>query len=208
MLLVVGPQGAGNHLWSKIFSLHKDVYGWKSLLENYWEPHRFKEPFAECWKNPKLLEEFDWTISDNFFTSISVPLGIHDSDENPIYTPVIKNFTEKLDELGIEYQVAVIGRDQTILKYQQTRIRTKPTYQMFLDQLTDISNPIFLSYELLYFYKAVYLQSLNTIIPVNTNNEKLDEILGNDANVKYIHSINYNELDSGNKTGRIFKKQP
>ena len=36
MLIVTGPQGAGNHLWSKIFSLHPKVYGWKSLLENYY----------------------------------------------------------------------------------------------------------------------------------------------------------------------------
>ena len=38
LAVLTGPQGSGNHLWSKIFSLHEDVFGWKSLLDNYWEP--------------------------------------------------------------------------------------------------------------------------------------------------------------------------
>ena len=39
MLILTGPQGAGNHLWSKILSLNYEVYGWKCLLDNYWEAH-------------------------------------------------------------------------------------------------------------------------------------------------------------------------
>ena len=48
LAILTGPQGSGNHLWSKIFSLHEDVFGWKSLLDNYWEAHRYSEPFAAC----------------------------------------------------------------------------------------------------------------------------------------------------------------
>ena len=59
MLILIGPQGAGNHLWSKIFSLHAEVFGWKSLLENYWEAHRFSEPFAQHWRDHSLLKDFD-----------------------------------------------------------------------------------------------------------------------------------------------------
>ena len=47
LVILTGPQGSGNHLWSKILSLHADVFGWKSLLDNYWEAHRISEPFAE-----------------------------------------------------------------------------------------------------------------------------------------------------------------
>ena len=46
MLIITGPQGAGNHMWAKIFSLHPEVFGWNTLLDNYWESHRFSEPFA------------------------------------------------------------------------------------------------------------------------------------------------------------------
>jgi len=66
MLILTGPQGAGNHLWSKIFSLHPEVYGWKTLLDNYWEAHRFAEPFAQHWKDHSLLSTFDWTQSDYY----------------------------------------------------------------------------------------------------------------------------------------------
>ena len=92
MLILTGPQGAGNHLWSKIFSLHPEVYGWKTLLENYWEAHRFAEPFARYWRDPSLLKEFNWAQSDYYFTSISCPLGIIGSDVNPIWNPDLMAF--------------------------------------------------------------------------------------------------------------------
>ena len=94
MLILTGPQGAGNHLWSKIFSLHPDVYGWKTLLENYWEAHRFSEPFAQHWRDHTLLKSFDWSQSEYYFTSISLPLGIIGSDVNPIWMPDLQGFAE------------------------------------------------------------------------------------------------------------------
>ena len=208
MLIITGPQGAGNHLWAKIFSLHPEVYGWKTLLDNYWEPHRFNEPFADAWKNPNLLDQYEWDYCDYYTTSISVPLGIHDSDENPLYKPLLYRFAHKLESLGIEVQWAVVGRDQTILKHQQTRIRTKPTYQMFLDQLKDLKDPIFLSYEMLYLYRGDYLKSLDTIVPIAWDDARIDEILANDANEKYIHAIEHSDLDQGNRKGTIFKVKP
>ena len=72
LVILTGPQGSGNHLWSKILSLHEDVFGWKSLLDNYWEAHRISEPFAEYWKNPDKLCDFDWSQSEYYFTSIKV----------------------------------------------------------------------------------------------------------------------------------------
>jgi len=208
MLILTGPQGAGNHLWSKIFSLHPEVYGWKTLLENYWEAHRFAEPFAPYWRDPALLDDFNWAQSEYYFTSISLPLGIVGHDVNPIWMPDITKFTERVESLGIETQTVICGRDQTILNYQQTRIRTQPTLPMFMEQLPKISNPIFLSYELLYLYKQDYLKSLQLNIPIAWNDARIDSILADDANIKYVHSIDYNELDNGNKLGVTFKTRP
>jgi hypothetical protein len=208
MLILIGPQGAGNHLWSKVFSLHPEVYGWKTLLENYWEAHRFAEPFAKYWRDPALLKEFNWAQSEYYFTSISLPLGIIGSDTNPIWMPSITEFIERVKNLGIETEAVVCGRDQTILNYQQTRIRTQPTLDMFLEQLKNINNPKFLSYELLYLYKQDYLKSLSLNIPVAWDHPKINEILEDDANTKYIHSIEHNELDNGNKLGVTFKTRP
>jgi hypothetical protein len=208
MLILTGPQGAGNHLWSKIFSLHPEVFGWKSLLDNYWEAHRYAEPFAKHWKDYSLLETFDWSQSEYYFTSISVPLGIPGSEVNPIWNPNIVEFAREVNACGVDVEFAVVGRDQTILNKQQTRIRTQPTLLLFLNQLSKIQNPTFLSYELLYLYKQDYLKSLKFNIPVAWDDSKINEILADDANTKYIHNIDYNELDLGNKTGKTFKAKP
>jgi len=208
MLILIGPQGAGNHLWSKVLSLHSDVYGWKSLLDNYWEAHRFSEPFAQCWRDHNLLRGFDWTQSEYYFTSISCPLGIPGSDINPVWNPDVAGFANAVRACGVYVDFAVVGRDQTILANQQTRIRTQPTIDMLLEQLPKISTPTFLSYELLYLYKQNYLKSLQLNIPVAWNDTRLDKILADDANAKYIHNIDYNELDLGNKFGTTFKDKP
>jgi len=208
MLILTGPQGAGNHLWSKIFSLHSEVYGWKTLLENYWEAHRFAEPFARHWRDHNLLKSFEWSQSEYYFTSISLPLGIIDHDVNPIWMPDLQGFATTVLGCGVEVEIAVVGRDQTILNNQQTRIRTQPTLPMFLEQLPKIWNPTFLSYELLYLYRQDYLKSLKLNIPVVWNDPRVDQILEDDANVKYIHTIDYNELDNGNRLGTTFKIKP
>ena len=203
MLILTGPQGAGNHLWSKVFSQHSDVYGWKSLLENYWEPHRTTEPFAKYWRDTELLDDFDWTQSDYYVTSISVPLGIPNDDVNPLWTPDLEQFKNKVESLGIQTQFAVVGRDQNILREQQTRIRSESTLPLFLEQMP--KQPIFLSYELLYLYKDRYVETLDVNIPVDSN---VEHLLVEDANNKYVHSVESSELDNGNRQGVIFRKKP
>jgi len=209
MLILFGPQGAGNHLWSKIFSLHPLVYGWKSLLENYWEPHRFNEPFAACWRDHRLLKEFDWDKSDCYFTSISCPLGIVGSDVNPIWNPCPNGFAKACENLKINVEFAIIGRDQNILNYQQTRIRTQSTMDYFYKQYNKLKyNKTFLSYELLYLYKSEYLKSLKFNIPIAYDDTRINEILSDDPNKKYIHNVETYDLDEGNKTGKIFNNKP
>ena len=208
MLILTGPQGAGNHLWSKVLSLHPEVYGWKSLLENYWEAHRFAEPFAQYWRNHNLLKSFDWSQSEYYFTSISLPLGIVGHDVNPIWMPDVQGFAATVSDCGIEVEIAIVGRDQTILNNQQTRIRTQSTLPLFLAQLPKFRNPTFLSYELLYLYKQDYLKSLKLNIPVAWNDPSINSILENDSNLKYIHYVDEYVLDNGNKLGVTFKTRP
>jgi hypothetical protein len=208
MLILTGPQGAGNHLWAKVLSLHPEVYGWKTLLENYWEAHRFAEPFAQHWRDHSLLKSFDWSQSEYYFTSISLPLGIVGHDVNPIWMPDVQGFAATVMGCGVEVEIAVVGRDQTILNNQQTRIRTQSTLPMFLEQLPKLWNPTFLSYELLYLYKQDYLKSLKLNIPVAWNDPSINTILENDSNLKYIHYVDEYVLDQGNKQGITFKTRP
>jgi hypothetical protein len=206
MLIIAGPQGAGNHLWAKVFSQHPDVFGWKSLLENYWEPHRFSEPFAKYWRDPSILHQFDWSQSDYYVTSISVPLGIPDSKENPMWEPNIDQFKRVVELEGVDVKVALIGRDQNILSEQQHRIRNKSTLPMFKKQLkTHTGTSVYLSYELLYLYKDQYVETLDVNIPVDSN---VGHLLTDDANNKYVHGIESNTLDQGNRKGTTFKSKP
>ena len=198
LAILTGPQGSGNHLWSKIFSLHEDVFGWKSLLDNYWEAHRIAEPFAQCWKNTELLKEFDWSTHDYFFTSISVPLGI--ASQGTKWCPNVPAFTKAVEDLGIQTKVLVIGRDQNILRNQQSRLREESTVRHFLDQLPRMKSPTYLSYELLYLYKQEYLKSLDIGIPIAWYDERVNTILEEDANSKYIKYVDHNPLDDCNKT--------
>ena len=204
LLLLTGPQGAGNHLWSKIFSLHPEVYGWKSLLDNYWEAHRFSEPFCEHWRDHSKLADFDWAQSEYYFTSISCPLGIQDKK----WMPDVAGFVCAAEQQGVEVQIVVCGRDQTILANQQTRIRGEHTFPLFMQQLPKFINPTFLSYELLYLYKEQYLNSLNLNIPIAWNNPTVHTILENDSNAKYIHYIDDYILDNCNKTGIPLSELP
>jgi hypothetical protein len=197
MAILTGPQGSGNHLWSKIFSLHPDVFGWKTLLDNYWEAHRFSEPFCKYWKEPSKLKEFDWSTHDYFFTSISVPLGIQEKK----WEPNIMTFANEVEKLDIKTQLLVIGRDQNILRHQQNRLRGESTLPLFMKQLSEFRDPIFLSYELLYLYKQDYLKSLNVGIPIAWNDPRVDGILLNDPNDKYVHHVKEYFLDNCNKTG-------
>jgi hypothetical protein len=208
MLILTGPQGAGNHLWSKVLSLHPEVFGWKTLLENYWEAHRFAEPFAPYWRDPQQLAEFDWDQSDYYFTSISVPLGIVNSEINPIWVPSIIDFADSVQSQGLDVQIAVVGRDQNILQHQQTRIRSQSTIELLFDQLDKIDHPTFLSYELLYLYRHRYLKQLQLNIPVAWQDPRLTEILDDDANAKYIHAVGPCALDQGNQLGTSFKQRP
>jgi len=206
LAVLTGPQGSGNHLWSKIFSLHEDVFGWKSLLDNYWEAHRFSEPFAEYWKDPSTLHKFDWSQSQYYFTSISIPLGIESKGTK--WCPNVVQFCTNAQLAGLDTKVLVIGRDQTILKNQQQRIREEPTTRHFLDQLPGFDKPIYLSYELLYLYKQEYLKSLDLGFPIAWYDERVNDILEQDANSKYINYIKHNILDDGNKTGVPFQTNP
>ena len=128
-------------------------------------------------------------------TSISCPY--HNVDVPTI--PNYQQFISTLQSLGVQVKVAVIGRDQTILKSQQQRIRNRVSLPDFLEQLDYLNsfNPVYLSQELLYLYKQHYVKNIAGLLnfPVDVDNDKIGEILATDANSKYIRDIEIQELD-------------
>jgi hypothetical protein len=193
-LIITGPQGSGNHLFSKIFALNKEVYGWDKLLDTYWIAHK-DEPFAEHWNNPELLTKFDWNQSDYYVTSISCPYYNVDIPSIPDY----QQFISTLQQLNIKVKVAIIGRDQNILKSQQQRIRNRVTLNDFIEHLDYLNqfDPVYLSQELLYLYKENYINNIAKLLdfPMNVNDSRISEILKQDANSKYINDVEIQELD-------------
>jgi len=186
MIVLVGPQGSGNHLFGKIFSLHKDVHGWKDALkpDGYFIPH-YKEPFNYYWNN---IDKIDVNIMGGkqyAVTSISNP---YIENWLPKVPPVF-DFINKLEDVGIDTQLVVIGRDKNILTHQQTRLRGGPTWGNMPQLLKNIKiPPFYISQELLYLYKQQYVKSLSHWLdfPIAWDDPQIEEILKQDANEKYI----------------------
>ena len=109
MLVLTGPQGSGNHMWAKIFALHPWVQGWSALLDQYWIGHD-QEPFADCWRDPKLLRSRNWGTHNYYCTSISAPY----MDQGRITVPNYRAFAEGCQAVGLRVQFAVLGRDKGV----------------------------------------------------------------------------------------------
>jgi hypothetical protein len=190
LLILTGPQGSGNHLFSKIFAQHPDVNSWTALNDAVWVGHD-QEPFAAMWKDPSLAQTYNWASHKYHVTSISCPYRDHGVDAWPQY----ENFIQSVQKQGIDVQVAVIGRDQNILAYQEQRLRNRITYTDFLQQLPLLQkyNPVFLSQELAYLYRDAYLQQVSQQldIPIQYN----DNIFEENANSKYLQPVESNWLD-------------
>ena len=202
LLIFTGPQGSGNHLWSKIFALHPEVAGWSALLDEYWIPHD-QEPFADCWRDPALLKTRDWSQHDYYVTSISCPY----IDDTRWAVPDIVAFAKQASACELQVQIAIIGRDRNILGFQETRVRGRSTFEIAQDQYEKLAdwNPVYLSYELLHLYQGSYLRQLSKLLefPIAYEDTRLKEILKDDTNQKYIHPIDHHWTDRLMKTVKI-----
>lgn len=204
MLILSGPQGSGNHMWSKIFSLHPDVYGWHELNSVYWIGHD-REPFNEYWKNTELLKDFDWNRSDYYVTSISVPY----MENGKPTVPNILAFGNTVESLGHRVIYGIIGRDKNILSMQERRLRGSETYHTalnFYGQLP-LNKLYFLSHELLLLYQRQYLRKImmDLNFPIDMS-DSVDLILQDNANEKYLRPIDNHWVDDlAKQTSRKWK---
>lgn len=205
ILVITGPQGSGNHLFSKALSMHNDVSGWDNLLREYWINHE-NAPFKDIWSNPSTIDDYDWSLSDNWVLSVSGPyVDIINEHKQTVY-PNYKEVLKRLDKVG-NLHVGIIGRDQNIMGQNQLRKRGVESYHNFLNKIEDlIQYPhTFLSVELLYLFRHQYLKSLNSLlnIPVDATDERLHYILNKDPNAKYVHSVEHSWLDKRKRDGLL-----
>lgn len=182
LLILTGPQGSGNHMWSKIFALHPQVLGWRALLDQYWIGHD-EEPWAHYWNHPNDIAQAPWGAADWHVTSISVPY----MNNGTATVPDFRKFISAVQNQGHRVKIAVLGRDRNILTYQQTRVRGAPTQDQALKQYSEFAMPSFLSYELLHLYGQQYLQKIERELefPIAHSDARLKTILCEDTNTKY-----------------------
>lgn len=192
VLILTGPQGAGNHLWSKIFSLHAEVYGWKDLQHRYWLGHD-QEPFWQYWVNPAGLANFDWSQSNWYVTSISVPYALNGT----LTVPHLEEFVSVLKQQGHAVKIALLGRDRNIVSMQENRVRGQVTLSHALHAYQHITADSYLSYELLHLYGSAYLKNVSSQLqfPVDYNHGLLDQIMETDTNRKYFTAVHHHATD-------------
>lgn len=196
LLIITGPQGSGNHLFSKIFSLHPAVTGWTALYDQVWVGHD-QEPFQQYWQNPGKLKDFDWTQSQYYVTSISCPYVLNKKFSLPKYTEFINEAKKHCNVL-----VGIIGRDKNVLKYQQLRVRrgehTAPDAIKEFSKLKELTDNIFyLSHELFFLYGREYLKNLSKQInfPIAHHDPYVNEIFKMEANGKYVKPVREGPFD-------------
>ena len=192
LLILTGPQGAGNHMWSKIFALHPQVLGWSALLDTYWIGHD-QEPWADCWKNPELLSRRNWGTHNYYVTSVSVPY----MNNGTATVPNFKTFAQAAQNVGLQVKFAVLGRDRNIVELQQQRVRKGITLPQALKEFAQFAQPVFLSYELLHLYQEQYLRQLSQQLefPIAYNDLRLKEIMQEDTNAKYFSAVDHCPTD-------------
>lgn len=156
-------------------------------MRSYWEGHH-EEPFNNYWQYPEALDQFDWTSHKYYFTSISCPYFKNKMPHVPNYHKFITESSKYAD-----VKIVIIGRDPTILKYQQERVRGASTLKFFQQSLEYLLNydPVFVSQELYQLYGNYYLQGISKQLEFPIQSQEIFE----DANSKYITNIEQQPLD-------------
>ena len=197
LLIVTGPQGSGNHLFSRVFSTHPKVGGWKQLLDEYWVPSDL-EPFAEYWVHPERLTAEAFDSYDYWLANVSVPF-VYDGVRQ---TPKILEMAKQAKSLGIDVTIAIIVRDQNIQAEQQLRVRKEVTLpiaqEYYYDHLLTSSFPVyFLDNEALFLHREHYLKYVSKLLsfPVDFTNPDIFKFIEEDPNRKYVKHVDEYWLD-------------
>ena len=198
LLIVTGPQGSGNHLFSRLFSKHPDVAGWEELLDKYWVPSD-EEPFARYWVEPELLTPDVFESHDYHMANVSCPF-FYDGQR---YTPKIAEVARRAESFGVEVVIGIVVRDKNINEMQQQRVRKQHTtpiaqdyYYNHLLNNTDL-NVNFIDHEAFFLHTTHYLKWIGKVLdfPVAHDHPEIMKFIDKDANHKYIKYIEDYWLD-------------
>lgn len=197
LLIITGPQGSGNHLFSRLLSLHPDVSGWEELIDKYWVPSDL-EPFADYWVDPELLTDQQFASHNYHLANVSCPF-MYDGVR---YIPKILEVAERARSFGVTVEIAIIVRDQNINAEQQRRVRREVTTPMaqkyYYETLLTSDFPVhFLDHEAFFLHKEHYLRWVSKTLnfPVELDTAKINRFIKKDANHKYVKYVDEYWLD-------------
>ena len=197
LLIITGPQGSGNHFFSRVLSTHPKVGGWKSLLDNYWVPSD-EEPFAEFWVHPERLQEKHFEGYDYWLANVSCPF-FYDGQR---YVPKIVEVAKQARGFGIDVKIAIIVRDQNINAEQQLRVRKEITTPIAQDYyynhlLKSDFSVHFLDNEAFFLHREHYLKWMSKLLsfPIDYSNPNIFKYITEDPNAKYVKHVDEYWLD-------------
>ena len=199
LLLLTGPQGSGNHIFSRIYSTHPNVNGWDAILDNYWVPTD-EDRFAKCFVDPSGMTTEMFDGADYHVTDISCPF-VYDGE---VTVPKIQEFCDKASSFGIEVTIGIIVRDEHINTEQQKRLRKGKTLDIALNEYDTLTYALnYLSLESLFLYKQKYLKWVSKVIdfPLDYNNIDVFKFLEESPNKKYVNYVENYWLDDTVKNG-------
>lgn len=197
LLIITGPQGSGNHLFSRLLSLHPDVSGWEEMLDKYWVPSD-QEPFAEYWVDPNKLTAGQFDNKDYHLANVSCPFFF----DGTRHVPKILEVAERARSFDVDVSIAIIVRDQNINQLQQLRVRRQHTtpiaQEYYYNTLLPSDFPVhFLDHEAFFLHTTHYLRWISKILdfPIAWNDPNIMKFISEDANHKYVKYIDHHWLD-------------
>jgi len=202
LLIITGPQGSGNHIFSRVFSMHPDVRGWEQLKDQYWVPSD-QEPFAEYWVYPERLTAEVFEDSCYFLANVSAPF-FYDGVRQ---MPHIREVADRARSFGIKVSIGIVVRDISINTRQQQRVGGEITLyaaqEYYRTQLIDSEYPVyFLDHEALFSWGAVYVRNTAGQIGFPVDLDRCLYQLEINPNLKYITPVEEHWLDAEIREGR------
>lgn len=190
LIIITGPQGSGNHLFSKVFGYHPYVSGW-DFGDKYWIPSD-EEPFAECWVDPSKTKSM--LKGSAIVANVSVPF-VYDGVKQ---VPKIQEVVNEARNAGYDVKVCIVVREENINREQQRRVRKEVTMPTALQYYYNLDADLhFLSHESLYLYGGAYLKWLSNVLdfPIAYDDERINKTISENQNKKYVKHVDSHWLD-------------
>jgi len=202
LLIITGPQGSGNHIFSRVFSMHPAVRGWEQLKDQYWVPSD-EETFAEYWVHPDRLTPAVFDGADYFLANVSVPF-FYDGVRQ---TPHIREVADRARSFGIDVSIGIVVRDATINSVQQQRVGgavTLPQAQEYYRKYLLYSEHqiYFLDHEALFLWGEYYVNRMAHDMEFPVDTDRCLTLLDQNPNRKYVTAVDDHWLDAEIRAGR------